>query len=129
VVKLLENRSRRNLIAAKFFTSHVTPVSEGSPAFFREVDALAQLVHPCVVQIVGYCPAPRELPTQIGTEFAAGGSLGDVLPRLDDTEKAIVIVLGMRLIHSRRVIHQDLNPADILLDKRSHQKMGDLGSS
>jgi hypothetical protein len=48
---------------------------------------------------VGYYPATRRDPAQIGTKFATGGSL----PTLDDKVKAIVVgvVLGMKLIHSR----------------------------
>jgi serine/threonine protein kinase len=132
VVKLLEDPSTHDQVAVKFFDSETTLASDRSSAFFREIDALVLLTHPCVLRIVGYCLATRTLPAQIGTEFAVGGSLREALPTLKDTGKAIVIVgvvLGMKFIHSRGVIHIDLKPANILLDERGHPKIGDLGSS
>jgi serine/threonine protein kinase len=39
------------------------------------------------------------------------------------------IFLGMKFIHSRELIHQDLEPANILLDNRGHSKISDLRSS
>jgi serine/threonine kinase 32 len=55
-----------------------------------------------------------------------------VLPRLDDTGKAIVIcgiVVGIKFIHSRGIVHRDLKPENIMLDEQGHLKIGDLGSS
>jgi serine/threonine protein kinase len=132
VVKLLEDPSTCDQIAAQFFDSETAQASDRSSAFFREIDALVLLTHPCVLRIVGYCLATQRFPAQIATEFAAGGSLREALPTLDGTGKAIVIVgivIGMKFIHSRGVIHRDLRPANILLDERGHPKIGDLGSS
>jgi serine/threonine protein kinase len=83
-------------------------------------------------RIVGYCLATPRFPAQIGMEFATGRSLRDALLRLDDSGKAIIVVgmvLGMKFIHSRGVIHRDLKLANILIDDRGHPKIGDLGSS
>jgi hypothetical protein len=73
VVKLYEDPSTHELIAVRIFDSKATQGSDGSSGFFREIDALVLLVHPCVLRIVGYCLATRTGPAQIGTEFAAGG--------------------------------------------------------
>jgi serine/threonine protein kinase len=132
VVKLLEDPSTHGLIAVKFFDSAVAQASDGSSAFFREIDALVLLAYPCVLWILGYCLATWQFPAQIGMEFAAGGSLREALPRLDDTGKAIVIcgvVVGMKFIHSRGVVHRDLKPENIMLDEQGHPKIDDLGSS
>jgi serine/threonine protein kinase len=51
---------------------------------------------------------------------------------MDNTSVAIIIcgiVLGMRFIHSRRVIHRYLKPANILIDAWGLAKIGDLGSA
>jgi serine/threonine protein kinase len=132
VVKLLEDPSRHDQIAVKFFNSETTQASDRSSAFFREIDALVLLTHPSVLRIVGYCLATRRFRAQIGTELAVGGSLREALPTLNDTGKAIVIVgivLGTKFIHSQGVIHRYLKPANILLDERGHPKIGDLGTS
>jgi hypothetical protein len=59
VVKLLEDPSTHHLIAVKFFDSETTLASDKSSAFFREIDALVLLTHPCILRIVGYCLATR----------------------------------------------------------------------
>jgi serine/threonine protein kinase len=70
--------------------------------------------------------------SDIGTQFAAGGSLRDALQRLDDTRKAIVVlglVIGMKFIHSEGVIDQDLKPVNFLLGEQVRPKIGDLGAA
>jgi serine/threonine protein kinase len=127
-VGLFEDPSTHERIAVKSFG----PTSGLSSEFFRDTDELVRLSHPCVLRIVGYCPATQTSLAQIGTEFASGGSLREAVRRLDDTGKAIVvvgIVVGMRYIHSRGIVHQDLKPENILLDERDYPKIGDVGNS
>jgi serine/threonine protein kinase len=48
------------------------------------------------------------------------------------TGKAIIvcgIVLGMRYIHSRGLIHRDLKPTNILVNADGHALIGDFGTS
>jgi hypothetical protein len=60
VVQLLEDPSTHDLIAVKFFDSETTKASDRSSAFFREIDALVFLTHPCVLRIAGYCLSPLD---------------------------------------------------------------------
>jgi hypothetical protein len=63
--------------------------------FFREIEFLIRLSHPCVLRIVGYFLATGRSGWQIGTEFAVNGSLREALDKpaafLNDTGRAIVI--------------------------------------
>jgi serine/threonine protein kinase len=131
-VKLFVDPTTRNKIAIKFFDRAAGSGPRGSDIFFSEVDALIQLTRPCVLRIVGHSLSTGDSPAQIATEFVAGGSLREAPPRLDDTEKAIVIcgiVVGMQFIYSRGFVHRDLKPENITLDERGLVKIGDLGSS
>jgi serine/threonine protein kinase len=117
----------------------------GSPTdpvvFAREVKFLAQLNHRCVLRILGWTLPDGSQTAQIHTEYAANGSLnrlladvknGIIRPFWSATGLGIMIcgiVLGMRYIHSRSIIHQDLKPANILLNGEGHPLIGDFGAS
>jgi serine/threonine-protein kinase ULK/ATG1 len=131
-VTLVEDESTREQIALKIFPAGGQDVSE---LFFREIELLIRLSHPCVVRIVGYFLATRNSGAQIGTEFAVNGSLREALASsaafLDDTGKAIVVAgvaVGMKFIRSQGLTHRDLKPANILLDGRGYPKISDLGN-
>jgi serine/threonine protein kinase len=130
-VTLVEDPSTHEMIALKTFCG---PVADITTTFFREVESLIRLVHPCVVPIVGYFLATTKSRAQIGTKYAVKGSLREALEKrsLDDTGLAIVacgIVIGMKFIHSRGVMHRDLKPENVLLDERCYAQICDLGSS
>jgi serine/threonine protein kinase len=91
--------------------------------FFREIEALIKLEHPCVVPFFGYVLQTRTAGPKIATHFMPGVSLRDLLESPPDwwdrTMKSIVvtgIVAGMRVIHDSGIIHRDLNPSNVLLD-------------
>jgi serine/threonine protein kinase len=104
--------------------------------FFREVEALVRLDHPCVVPFFGYVLQTPESGAKIATHFMFGGSLGDVLEsrpsRWDGTAKSIVvagIVEGMKVMHDSGIIHRDLKPSNVLLDADRRPRLRNFGSS
>jgi serine/threonine protein kinase len=107
--------------------------------FMREVESLISLNHPCIVSLKGYClPSGNEGP-KVVTEFLGKGSLKPILasgsespPLWTDGCKArsiAGIVLGMKFIHSKGLIHQDLKPENILFDDHHRIRIADFGSS
>jgi serine/threonine protein kinase len=42
---------------------------------------------------------------------------------------AVGIVIWRKFVYSAGIVHQDLMPANILMEKRDHPKIGDLGSA
>jgi serine/threonine protein kinase len=120
----------------------IKPTEFNSPRFVSEVEALVKLNHPCILRIIGWSSPANGLPATIQTEYAANGSLQKILSGLrpngpvpdfwTDTARAIIIagiVLGMRHIHSKRFIHGDLKPANILLNHDGYALIGDFGAS
>ena len=90
--------------------------------FGREIEALSRLKHPSVQKLVGFiCPTPWHGGTILcaidGIVF-----LGDKLRAreslvwFDVTQVFLGLVIGMRYVHSRKIVHCDLQPDNIVFD-------------
>jgi serine/threonine protein kinase len=68
-------------------------------------------------------------------DYAEGGSLEDLIVggKLLDEEKILSLILqiseGLKFIHEKGIIHYDLKPDNILLDKKGVVKICDFGLS
>jgi hypothetical protein len=142
-VFLMEDEDTRECCAVKFIDPP-DDNGEWTPnrilrLVIQECEVLCQLDHPCVLRLKGYClGTSHRSKAKIATEYMEGGSLAKVMTTKpppdwwDWTAKSIVvagIVLGMRYVHSRSVIHRDLKPTNILLDARGTIRIGDFGSA
>jgi serine/threonine protein kinase len=140
-VKLVEDPLKGDLVALKSFNLGTKMSPDTSANFFREIETLVRLPHPCLIPIVGYYLQTPTSPPQIAAKFAVNGSLRDALCKrqsgiesqlLDETGIAIIvcgIVAEMRFLHANNVMHRDLKLENILLDQHGSPKIGDLGSS
>jgi serine/threonine protein kinase len=93
-------------------------------AFSGEIEALIRLDHPCVMAIFGILIIMEGTQPQIVTEYPCNSSLHRFFTEKGTTSMGtanqmkitVRTVRGMRFMHRDAVVHQDLEPAIILLD-------------
>ncbi|KAG6415824.1 hypothetical protein SASPL_123243 [Salvia splendens] len=105
--------------------------------FHQEVDVLTRLRHPNMVILMGACPQNGCLVY----EYMENGSLEDCLsckdgspplPCLTRFSIAAEIATGLNFLHQTRpqpLVHRNLKPGNILLDRNYVSKISDVGLS
>jgi len=121
------------IVALKMVRSGTHDEAELLARFRIEAVAIAQLRHPNIVQIfeVGEYRDPNVQPF-FAMELIEGGSLGAYLagkPRPVQEAASIVEALarGMDHAHENGILHRDLKPVNVLLDRDGTPKITDFG--
>jgi hypothetical protein len=136
VITLVENPSNQELFTLESFDD-LTNCTQ----LMNEVKILIEVRHPSIVEIYGFSPGTSEKAAQVATKYSRKGSLRELMDKiiartvpnwLDWTHVAKIfcgIVLGMRFVHSRGIIHRDLRPENIFLDEEGLVKIGHFGKA
>eukprot|EP00742_Colponemidia_sp_Colp-10_P005510 GILJ01005887.1.p1 GENE.GILJ01005887.1~~GILJ01005887.1.p1 ORF type:complete len:853 (+),score=119.33 GILJ01005887.1:45-2603(+) len=105
-------------------------------SFQKEIQLAASLRHPNIVTVIGASVSPPH-PLCLVMEFVRGGSLHSVLrtkypsgmplPLLFNIARQTV--QGMSYLHHCKVVHRDLKPLNVLVDKSMNVKITDFGLS
>jgi serine/threonine protein kinase len=98
----------------------------------RKIAILALLDHPCVLRLLAvHPPTADNRALLIATEWIRPGAVafdGDCSPT--DTAKIIVgIALGMAYLHSQSVLHRDVKPGNVLIDRAMRPRICGFGHS
>ena len=109
----------------------------------REISIMMCTDHPTIIKLIGLSLANIHQNDSISfiLEFAEGGSLKHLLDAIQNghtpknfsnTNRQIILIgiaRGMKYLHDRGILHRDLKPDNILLDKNFQPKISDFGLS
>jgi serine/threonine protein kinase len=99
--------------------------------FFREMEAAGKLTHPHIVQATD--AGEVDAVPYLVMEFVDGADLGHLvrqfgpLPTTAALEAVEQAALGLEHIHHLGLVHRDVKPSNLLMDRQGVVKVGDLG--
>jgi serine/threonine protein kinase len=134
LVRLARDRETGELCAVKEFLAG----GKAGQYFFRELSSLFTLQHPNIIRCLNLVYGQGTERDKLILEYAAGGSLRDLLNERTSVEAAEAlaimrdVVAGLGHAHDHQILHRDLKPENILIcvdeatGARTH-KVADLG--
>ncbi|MAS34133.1 MAG: hypothetical protein CL610_09005 [Anaerolineaceae bacterium] len=126
-------RAHQPIVKRDVVIKAILPVYANNPDFIRSFEAEAQLIarleHLHIVPLYDYWRDPEG--AFLVMRWLRGGSLMPVLNKpwpLDMALKTIdQIASGLAAAHQKNIIHQDIKPANILLDEEGNAYLTDFG--
>jgi serine/threonine protein kinase len=123
------------LMAVKVMHSHRLDDQELRSRFYREMRALGQLQHPNIVS-AQHADEVDGVP-YLAMEYVDGISLASLFHRLTADEQPVPISVvcelvrqaaeGIQYAHDQGVLHRDLKPGNLMLDREGRVRVLDLG--
>lgn len=126
-----EHRSMKRLVALKMIAPKLLDSPEAVKRFHREGRAAAKLLHPNI--IVAHDAREHAGRHCLIMEYVDGQDLGVTvkeqgpLPLGTSVDYAIQAALGLAYAHEQGIVHRDIKPGNLLLDKRGSVKILDMG--
>jgi serine/threonine protein kinase len=121
--------------AIKVIDARFRADSEYMKRFEREAQAIAQLEHPHIVRLYRYGEANGLL--YMAMQYIEGADLdavlatyredGELIPSKDASRIVREVCLALDYAHSKGVVHRDVKPSNIMLDKEGNAILTDFG--
>lgn len=131
VVWKAEHRRMKRLVAIKMLPPSKLKSPELVRRFYREVEAVAKLSHPNIVTAhdAGECQGVHFLVMEFvdGQDLARAVKQHGPLPARQAAEYILQAARGLQYAHSKGIIHRDVKPANLLLDRDGTVKILDMG--
>ena len=127
------HRVTKRPVAIKVLREHALALGQGEDDLVREARALAAVDHPNVVGVLdcgvedGRAFVVMELLTgeTLAARIEERGTLrlGEVLPTV------LQVLEGLRAVHEVGIVHRDVKPSNVMIDRRGVAKLVDFGLS
>jgi len=117
--------------AVKLLSASLARVEDFRDRFAAEIATLRKLNHPNIVRLFGFGEQDERL--FYAMELVDGASLEKLLVRRrpfawrEVAEIAVQVCAALRHAHDRGVIHRDIKPGNLLLDRQGQVKLSDFG--
>lgn len=130
VFKARHKRMRR-IVAIKVLNPEIQENPDHLQRFQREVESLAKLNHPNVIQ--AYDADIGKFGSYLVLEFVEGSDLDRIvrkngpLPVNQAVDSIIQSAKALQYVHDQGMVHRDIKPQNLMLDRHGNVKVADLG--
>ncbi|XP_060042548.1 rho-associated protein kinase 2 isoform X3 [Erinaceus europaeus] len=130
-VQLVRHKTSQKVYAMKLLSKFEMIKRSDSAFFWEERDIMAFANSPWVVQL--FCAFQDDKYLYMVMEYMPGGDLVNLMSNYDVPERwarfyTAEVVLALDAIHSMGLIHRDVKPDNMLLDRHGHLKLADFGT-
>lgn len=130
-VQLVRHKASQKVYAMKLLSKFEMIKRSDAAFFWEERDIMAFASSPWVVEL--FCAFQDDRYLYMVMEYMPGGDLVNLMSNYDVPEKwakfyTAEVVLALDVIHSMGLIHRDVKPDNMLLDRHGHLKLADFGT-
>ena len=131
VVLKAQHRRMKRTVAIKVLSASAMKQAGSVERFHREVEAAAKLSHPNIV--TAHDADEHQGMHYLVTEYVEGKDLAAIIQEKGPlgVQEAVECVLqaarGLQYAHSKGIVHRDIKPGNLLLDKEGTVKILDMG--
>ncbi|KAF9648264.1 kinase-like protein [Thelephora ganbajun] len=122
-------RHNGNRVSIKAFRTYTAEnLFKIKQRLFQEIVIWRRLSHPNVLPVLGV--SPKLFPLCIVTEWMVDGNIMDFTSKHPEANRLRLLAeaaSGLQYLHSMDIVHSDLKPANILIDRNFHPRLTDYG--